>query len=271
MAKETKRSFVLYYDYRQHLTLLNDEERGQLLMALFDYVETGKEPEIQGAALMAFSFIRLQIDKDAAKYAETCRKRSEAGKRGGRPSKAEDENENQAEAKKANAFSEKQTEAKKADNDNENDNENDNDHYHDINNPPIPPQGGKRSGKPVDAQESRFVIFWDHYPKKVGKQAARRAWDKIKPDSALFDRIVQAVIAAKKSKEWTKEGGSYIPHPTTWLNQGRWDDELTPTTDTDKQKGAQRHGEYSGYTGGPAYREAPASETTLSGFQMAGE
>ena len=116
MAKEEKRSFVLYYDYRIHLQILTDEERGKLLMALMDYGEKGKEPEFEGAALMAFSFITLQMDKDAERYAETCRKRSEAGKKGGRPPKetdaSEDENEEEEEppkkqpkAKKAKGFS----------------------------------------------------------------------------------------------------------------------------------------------------------------------
>ena len=89
MAKGEKKGFVLYYDYQAHLSLLSDEERGKLLMALFDYGENGKEPELEGAALMAYSFIRAQMNRDAEKYAETCRKRSEAGKQGGRPSKAE--------------------------------------------------------------------------------------------------------------------------------------------------------------------------------------
>ena len=30
------------------------------------------------------------------------------------------------------------------------------------------------------------------------------------------------------SAQWQRDNGQYIPHPATWLNQGRWDDELTP-------------------------------------------
>ena len=36
MANE-KKSFMLYYDYREQLALLTDEERGRLLMAILDY------------------------------------------------------------------------------------------------------------------------------------------------------------------------------------------------------------------------------------------
>ena len=117
MAKEQKKGFVLYHDYRNHLALLSDEERGRLLMALLDYSENEQEPELGGAVLMAFSFIRAQLDRDADKYAETVQKRREAGKQGGRPPKANESNENQNKAKKANGFFEKQIKAKKPDTD----------------------------------------------------------------------------------------------------------------------------------------------------------
>ena len=214
MTVDSKRSFVLYYDYRQHLLHLNDEERGKLLMALLEYGENRTEPALEGAALMAFSFIRAQMDRDAQKYAETCRKRSEAGRMGGRPPNAKDENEKQNEAKEANAFSEKQNEAKKADNDNDTDNDTD-----------ISPHNPQRGNEP-SLQERRFAEFWEEYPKKVGKKAAQTSWNKIKPDTELFERIISAVTTAKVSEQWNKEGGRYIPNPATWLNQGRWDDEL---------------------------------------------
>ena len=72
-------------------------------------------------------------------------------------------------------------------------------------------------------------MFWTAYPKKVGKAAALKSWKKIKPTAELFDRILTAVEAAKNSQQWQKDGGQFIPHPATWLNQGRWDDELTPS------------------------------------------
>ncbi len=267
MSKNAKKGFVLYYDYRNHLALLSDAERGQLLMALLDYSESGKEQELTGAALMAYSFIKAQMDRDAAKYAETVQKRREAGRQGGRPAKASESNEKQSEAKKANGFCEKQTKAKKPDTDTVTDTVTDTDTDTDINNPPISPTGGT----PTDAQERRFAEFWSAYPKKVGKKAALNSWYKLKPDGALFDRIIQAVVNAKESKEWKKDGGSFIPHPTTWLNQGRWDDELTPADHTEKQEGGQSRGEYSGYARGQEYRKDTANAPALSGFRMADE
>ncbi|MDF2984922.1 MAG: hypothetical protein K0R50_432 [Eubacterium sp.] len=75
-------------------------------------------------------------------------------------------------------------------------------------------------------QIQRFNEFWNAYPKKVGRGAALKSWNKIKPSSKRFAKIISAVEAAKKSKQWLKDDGQYIPNPATWLNQGRWDDEL---------------------------------------------
>lgn len=116
-----KDSFVLYTKYLDNIQALSMEQRGMLFTSLMLYA-SGQEPEeMDPVTAMAFSFIKSQMDKDIEKYNETCAKRSEAGKLGGRPNKQE-------EAKKANGFSEnqkKQGKAKKADNEYEYDNDND--------------------------------------------------------------------------------------------------------------------------------------------------
>ncbi len=86
-----KRSFLVYCDYRKHLSMLTDEERGRLLMGLLDYAEGAEVPNLDGPAAMAFSFISAQMDRDAEKYAEVCQRRSEAGKKGAERRWGEDE------------------------------------------------------------------------------------------------------------------------------------------------------------------------------------
>ena len=71
-----------------------------------------------------------------------------------------------------------------------------------------------------------FEYFWNAYPKKIGKKEALRAWEKAK-DKPLLDDILQAIERAKQSEQWMKDNGQFIPNPSTWLNQGRWDDEAT--------------------------------------------
>jgi len=73
--------------------------------------------------------------------------------------------------------------------------------------------------------EAHFLVFWKLYPLKKAKVAARKAFYKIAPDATLFEQIVAAVENQARSEQWTKDGGKYIPHPATWLNGGRWEDE----------------------------------------------
>lgn len=70
----------------------------------------------------------------------------------------------------------------------------------------------------------RFDEFWKAYPSKTGKDAARKEFEKRKPDAALLAQMLAAIEAQKSSAKWTKDAGQYIPNPATWLNQGRWQD-----------------------------------------------
>lgn len=71
-----------------------------------------------------------------------------------------------------------------------------------------------------------FEAFYAAYPRKVKPKEARKAWDRLKPDAALQARILAAVEAQKRTEQWRKEGGQFIPYPATWLNAGEWDNEI---------------------------------------------
>jgi len=91
----------------------------------------------------------------------------------------------------------------------------------------VPPQ--KHKGQIMSkTQLERFNQFWYEYPKKKAKVAAMKAWAKLKPDDVLFDAIMLGLRRARASIEWKREGGRFIPHPATFLNQGRWEDEYLP-------------------------------------------
>ena len=47
--------------------------------------------------------------------------------------------------------------------------------------------------------------------------------------------ILDAIERFKNSKGWLKDNGQFIPHPTTFINQERWKDEIIETRD-DKLK-----------------------------------
>uniref|UniRef100_A0A6M3L0L2 Putative DNA replication initiation protein n=1 Tax=viral metagenome TaxID=1070528 RepID=A0A6M3L0L2_9ZZZZ len=75
-----------------------------------------------------------------------------------------------------------------------------------------------------------FLTYWAAYPKKIGKQAAIKAWVIAAKKGILppIDQILKAIETQKQDDQWCKDGGQYIPHPATWINQGRWDDQPIP-------------------------------------------
>jgi len=70
---------------------------------------------------------------------------------------------------------------------------------------------------------SDFERFWSLYPKKMAKPEALKAWAKIKPLEVPL--ILEVLPIAKRSKDWVKEGGQFIPYPATWLNRRQWEDD----------------------------------------------
>ncbi|MPN36404.1 hypothetical protein SDC9_183913 [bioreactor metagenome] len=75
---------------------------------------------------------------------------------------------------------------------------------------------------PNSTREAAFDAFWNAYPKKVGKEAARKAFSKVHVPS---DTLIAAIEAQKRSPQWAKDNGQYIPYPAKWLNQGYWENE----------------------------------------------
>jgi hypothetical protein len=73
-----------------------------------------------------------------------------------------------------------------------------------------------------------FSEFWSAYPKKVGKDKAFAAWKKRRPDRALLDIMLASIATHKALPKWQEPGAQYIPNPATWLNEGRWMDEISP-------------------------------------------
>ena len=83
MAKEY---ICLYHSYRDAIQALDDAERGRLLTAMLEYTLTGDAGNLRGNERFVFPLIKSQIDRDNAKYQETCKKNRENGKAGAKAS-----------------------------------------------------------------------------------------------------------------------------------------------------------------------------------------
>lgn len=86
--------------------------------------------------------------------------------------------------------------------------------------PPIP------SHIPPIVPRGEFESWWSRYPRKVDRQAAARAWVKLKPDPWQAAVLTAAVEEHGRSADWAKDDGAFIPYGSTWLNGSRWEDKL---------------------------------------------
>lgn len=92
------------------------------------------------------------------------------------------------------------------------------------NNTPLTPQGGKCAV--AEEYSDDFELFWREYPNhNSGKKKAYSAFKRALKKATLAE-LLKSLDAHKKSSQWTKDGGAYIPHATTWLNGERWTVEL---------------------------------------------
>jgi hypothetical protein len=205
MAKD-KKSFLLYCDQSEIFNKLPDDKCAQLIRHIFAYVND-ENPECEDLLLqIAFEPIKQQLKRDLGKYRNTCERNQVNGAKGGRPKKTQENPNNPV------GFSETQlnpTKPKKPDTDTDTDTDTESDNVN---------EKKKKDG----AYTPEFLKFWNIYPRKEAKPDAFKAFKKIKPDE--LDKILRHVPVFCQGKE-----PQYIPHPASYLNKRRWEDEQTKT------------------------------------------
>ena len=72
--------------------------------------------------------------------------------------------------------------------------------------------------------DGEWESFWSAYPRKTGKAQAEKAWGKLKP----VDRTAALAALPEHVGYWQRNDTAtqFIPHPATWLNGRRWEDDL---------------------------------------------
>jgi hypothetical protein len=243
-------SFVFYESFRDASRNLDDATRLALYEAIMDYSLYGEEPdEGNPVAAAMFKLVRPVLDTNA--------KRRENGRNGGRPastdnqeaSKPEPENEkaeSETEAKENPVETEdkpveNQSETKPEPNHNQEVTKTEPDKIYDedvdgdkdvdvdiYSTPPTSPLRG--SGRKKSTDMDGFALFWQEYPRKAAKAAALKAWQKLNPSPELVERILAHVRDHKRSQDWIKDGGQFVPYPATFLNGRRWEDDIPPDT-----------------------------------------
>lgn len=80
-----------------------------------------------------------------------------------------------------------------------------------VKHPPPPPGGG-------------FETFWSEWPnhrRKVAEDQCRKKWE-TKGCQAIAAKVIEGLRSAKRSDDWLKDNGEFIPAPLKWLNQAMW-------------------------------------------------
>ena len=174
---------------------LSDAEAGRFAKALWAYTIRGEERELAGSERALYAIALMTLKQDEQVMADLSQKRAAAGSLGGKQTQANTSKTKQSEAKQANA--------------------------------PIKSKNkNTETDKEIDKNLSLgFEEFWDAYPRKTGKGEARKIWQKLRPNSELLQQILNAIKQQSTSDQWTKDNGQFIPYPSTWLNQQRWEDE----------------------------------------------
>ena len=230
------RSFLkIYFDFDEKTDELTDNEKGRLLLAMLRYAMTAQKPVLTGNERFLFSAFKSEIDRDIATY----NAKIANGNLGGRPA-MEKPNETENNLTKPNV-TEHNLNAK---------NKNKNKEQEER----------KRVSKETqNAREAMFEQFWVSYPRHTNKKAALQAFLRVNPDEALMQAILAAIEKQRQSAQWTKDGGQFIPHPATWLNGRRWEDEMPSGYSTNKTKTVSAQ----------AYTQREYTEDELAGAAVA--
>ena len=88
------------------------------------------------------------------------------------------------------------------------------------------PESRIRIQNPESENNARedFEKFWSAYPRKAGSK--QKAFESFKKAGVSLEILLAAIESQKQSAQWCKDDGQFIPHPTTWLNGKRWEDQL---------------------------------------------
>ncbi len=86
----------------------------------------------------------------------------------------------------------------------------------------VTPSGATTTARPT--LDQHFEEFWTTYPRKVGKQDARKVWDRSRKKTPIPDILAGSI---RYRDDPNREDG-FTAHPSTWLARGGWDDDPLP-------------------------------------------
>lgn len=90
--------------------------------------------------------------------------------------------------------------------------------------------------KPHMGESDLFNIFYDEYPKRVGRKLAHETWLAMNPSQQDLDAMLINISDRLSKAVWTLDAKQYIPHPANYLLGEQWTDELIPRNTHEQRK-----------------------------------
>jgi len=193
MPEDGKKGFVLYSTYYGPVSALTDEQAGRLFKAILADVSGEELPSLEAADRTAFSFIKAQMEFDAAKYEKRVRANRQNGTRGGRPPKNRETEETHENPNNPMGYEEPKPEPPA----------------------PPPPPAPEKTGRKEYTPE--FEELWKLYPNKDDKwngfikyQARRKKYS--------HQQLLSAVVAYLERKKKDRDYPKYIKQLQTFFS-----------------------------------------------------
>lgn len=104
--------------------------------------------------------------------------------------------------------------------------------------PALPSPSRSRPGKSDGCPE--FETLWQSYPapQRIDKQGCLRKYLSIIEGGVTHEDVFDGLVAWLRSEQWIKDGGKFVPHLATWLNQRRWEAKPSPATPSAEKQAA---------------------------------
>ena len=205
-----KPGIMLYFDILDPIRVLPDADKGRLLVAMLEYGQSGKVPQFEGMLALAWGFVQPSLDRDdeayqnsalQRKYAAFCKQRA-----------ARDLPKIPFEEWMDMSDEERLWRSK-----------NDNEPLRAVGSryPTTTPTTTAECG---GGQENDFYQLWLQYPeeRRGSRQIAAEVFRQEITSSEAAATALENLAQWKRSEQWTKEGGRYVPYLDNWLSRGTW-------------------------------------------------
>lgn len=222
-----KPGIMLYFDILDPIRVLPDADKGRLLVAMLEYGQSGKVPQFDGMLALAWGFVQPNLDRDdeayqnsvmQRKYAAFCKQRAAHDLPKIPFDEWMDMSDNERLWRSKNDNGPLRVVAPGGS------------RYPSTTSTPTTSTTSSTTTTPTTTaecgcgQENNFWQMWMQYPedRRGSKQMVAEAFKLEITSPAAAATALENLAQWKRSEQWTKDGGRYVPYLDNWLSRGTW-------------------------------------------------